>query len=52
MFKEKRCDKILCAMGINKRTASVWRQKILTTLFADKGIDLISITESDKTFFF
>ncbi len=51
MVKEKSLDKIVSALGINKKTAFDWRHKILASLGADDGDDFTGITESDETFF-
>ena len=51
MVEEKSLDKIVSALGINKKTAFDWRHKILASLGADDGDDFTGITESDETFF-
>lgn len=51
MVEEKSLDKIVSALGINKKTAFDWRHKILASLGGDGGDDFTGITESDETFF-
>lgn len=51
MVEEKSLDKIVSALGINKKTALDWRHKILSSLGADGGSNFKGITESDETFF-
>ncbi len=48
MIEEKSLDKIVSALGTNKKTAFDWRHKILASL---DGGDFTGITESDETFF-
>ena len=51
MVEEKSLDKIVSALGINKKTALDWRHKILSSLGTDDKDDFTGITESDETFF-
>ena len=51
MVEEKSLDKIVLALGINKKTAFDWRHKILASLGTGGGDDFTGITESDETFF-
>lgn len=51
MVEEKSLDKIVAALGINKKTAFDWRHKILASLDGEDGDDFTGITESDETFF-
>ncbi|MGB7395260.1 MAG: IS1595 family transposase, partial [Pricia sp.] len=51
MIEEKSLDKIVSALGINKKTAFDWRHKILASLDGEGGDDFTGITESDETFF-
>lgn len=51
MVEEKSLDKIVSALGINKKTAFDWRHKILASLRTKDGDDFTGITESDEAFF-
>lgn len=51
MTQEKSLDKIVSALGINKKTAFDWRHKILASLGSDDENDFTGITESDEAFF-
>lgn len=51
MVEEKSLDKIVKALGINKKTAFDWRHKILASLDSGKN-NFTGITESDEAFFF
>ncbi|WP_163517026.1 IS1595 family transposase [Gelidibacter japonicus] len=51
MVQEKSLDKIVLALGINKKTAFDWRHKILASLGGDDGDNFTGTTESDEAFF-
>jgi transposase-like protein len=51
MVGEKSLDKIVSALGINKKTAFDWRHKILASLDGADGDHFTGITESDESFF-
>lgn len=51
MVEEKSLDKIVVALGINKKTAFDWRHKILASLNTEDEDHFTGITESDEAFF-